>query len=218
MPSYGVTFKEPPSPRLRKLIASLDAKDYRDPIGVAAVKALKEHFAARNANPAAHRSAFSLGAQPSDLYMKFADATSFTPTESGVEATISHPAVRQRLQGGTIRPVNVRHLTIPANSNAYGRRAGTVGVALKFMFAFDEARGCWRPALVAPDAVTKPTGAPRKDGSRRQRTIRPAGIYFWLVKSVTQQPDAEVLPNRDALLNSIVDALKSWSNGIMGRN
>lgn len=218
MPSYGVTIKLPPSPRLINLMAGIDRKEYQKPMGNAAVLILKEHFAQMSADQNEHHSAWMVGALPSGLYTKFSDATNFAPSDSGIVASINHPAVRQRLQGGTIRPRNATCLTIAANAYAYGKRASSVGVSLKFMFAYDELTRHWRPALVAPDAVTKDTGKARKDGTRRQRTIRPSGIYYWLVKSVTQGPNPGVLPDRAALLNGVAGALEGWARGILGKN
>jgi hypothetical protein len=199
-------------------MAGIDRKDYQRPMGNAAVKILKEHFAEFNADRNEHHSAWMVGARPSDLYMKFADATNYAPSDTGIVASVNHPAVRQRLKGGTIRPVNVTCLTLAANAFAYGKRASQVGVSLKFMFAFDELTQHWRPALVAPDAVTKDTGKARKDGTRRQRVIRPSGIYYWLVKSVTQGPNPGVLPDREKLLNGVADELKGWAEKILGKN
>lgn len=218
MPSYGVTFQEPASPRLTRLLAGIEREDYKRPVGNAARLCLKNHFASLSADGSQHKSAVAVGATPSNLYEKFADQTSYEPTGSGIVVSINHPAVRQRLKGGTIRPVNKTFLTIAANAYAYNHRASQVGVTLKFMYARDELRNCLRPALVAPDAVTKDTGKARKDGTRRQRTIRPSGIYYWLVKSVTQGPNPGVLPDREKLMTDVTTALQVWARNILGKN
>jgi hypothetical protein len=151
------------------------------------------------------------------LFEDFHNATRWERSTQGVVLAINNPAVRQRYLGGTIRPVNSRMLTLPAQGAAYGVRARDAGITLKVMFAPDPKLNKWRLALVAPEAVTKETGAPRKDGTRRRRVIKPSGIWYWLVSKVTQQGDKSTLPTSEQLLAGIRSGIEKWARGILGR-
>lgn len=203
MAVYGISIRDTASPFLKRLASDSITKDLLPAIGDAGKRVLVDHYTTKQADPASHASAGRLGARPSGLFADFARSTSWAENSTGVELSVNHVAARQRYLGGTIKPINSKYLTIPANSHAYGRRAREVGVTLKFMFAPDPTSGRMRPALVAPDAVTKPTGKARKDGTRRERTIRPSGVYYWLVRQARQNPDPTVLPTDNDLFKGI---------------
>lgn len=203
MAVYGISIRDTASPFLKRLASDSLTQELVPAIGEAGKRVMMDHFTVKQSDPAAHATAGRLGARSSGLFADFARATAWSPSSTGVDLTVSHVAARQRYLGGRIKPVNATFLTIPANSHAYGRRAREVGVTLKFMFAPDPTSGRMRPALVAPDAVTKPTGKARKDGTRRERTIRPSGVYYWLVRQTTQNPDPTVLPTDNDLFKGI---------------
>lgn len=210
MAVYGISIRDTASPFLRRLASESLKQELVPAIGEAGKRVLIDHFTTKQADPASHASAGRLGARPSGLFADFARSTSWAENSTGVELSVNHVAARQRYLGGTIKPVNSKFLTIPANSHAYGRRAREVGVTLKFMFAPDPTSGRMRPALVAPDAVTKPTGKERKDGTRRERTIRPSGVYYWLVRQTRQNPDPTVLPTDNDFFKGIQEAAGSF--------
>lgn len=216
MAFYGITIKDLAGPKQRQFVDGVASGAWKKPAGASVISLIKAHLADKNASPASHQTASRLGAQPSDIYMEMADATHYTPTSDGVTVSINHPAAAQRYYGGEIRPVNVSRLTIPAIAAAYGHRARESGIDLKFMFAPDE-NGRWRPALVAPDAVTKSVGPARKDGTRRQKVIKPSGIWYWLVRSVRQKADETLLPNMADIGFAVEKGLREWVDGMKAR-
>jgi hypothetical protein len=207
------------SPAISAIAAGLEARRYLPVVGQACANVFRAHYAALQSDPSRHSTASALGAKPSGLYADFARATSYLVDGDSVEVGVSHVAARQRLRGGPIRPVNARSLTIPANSLAYGKRAADFAGRLVFMWAPDPKRGDrWRPALVAPEAVTKEVGKKRKDGTRRRKTVAPSGVYFWLVWAVrAQAPDPTVLPPERDLAEAVRSSLTDWLSGLAAR-
>ncbi len=139
--------------------------------------------------------------------------------ESTVAVSIAQTGFRQRLRGGTILPKK-KYLTLPANPEAAGKRAGEFN-DLDFGMAMDD-NGSIRPALVrrASSAVSF-TRRKRKDGSVKY-TVKPTElrggeVMFWLVRKVSQRADPTVLPAGPLLQatadNAIVRRIDRLTNG-----
>lgn len=199
------------------LVSGLLAGGHVKPVGIAAVRAVKDHLVAKERGDP-HKSANALGANPSGLYADMADSTTFLPQPDGVDLQISHVAARQRIEGGDIFPVNCSFLTIPARREAYGKRAATVGVPLRFGYAFDSERSRWRKALIADAGGTRKVKDRRKGRDGQTRDVadksKPAGIYFWLVRSVRQKPDPTVLPDDENFFGAVFAALDGYVEGM----
>lgn len=139
------------------------------------------------------------------FFARAAQATSWEEGLGFVLINVNQIGIRQRLEGGDIKPVNAGALTIPAVADAYGKRAREFS-NLKFGFALDRTTGKMRPALVEAQATQIKIGKIRKDGSRG---ITPTGsstglvAIFWLVGAVHQQADPTVLPTDDAFGETI---------------
>lgn len=110
------------------------------------------------------------------------------------EVSITHRAIRQRVEGGKIVPEKGEFLTIPARPEAYGH------VAREFHnlhFGFAENRyGNLAPALIENLSQDVKFGRQRKDGSRKVTPGAERGgeVFFWLVRQVYQAADPGVLP------------------------
>lgn len=125
--------------------------------------------------------------------------------------TVTQTGFRQRLLGGPISPKAPRkYLTIPANPEAYGKRAGEFQ-DLEFAIVLD-GNGALRPALVrrASTAISF-TRRKRKDGSVKV-TVKPGElrggeVMFWLVRKVNQRPDPSVLPSSEQMNATAGDAI-----------
>jgi hypothetical protein len=107
----------------------------------------------------------------------------------GVKVSIPHVGIAQRYFGGKIEPVNVDWLTIPARSEAYGKRAREFNDLDFVLFRPDLA------ALVQRDQTD--VGSGEESGG---------GVFFWLKKEVEQQPDPTVLPTDAELQTAAVTA------------
>lgn len=216
MAIYGITIQsDSATPFLRRFRKAMDGRSYLPPIGEAGKGAVMENFQEKNRTDA-HKSASRINAKPSQLYGEFARATNWRGLADTVFVSVNHVAARQRYLGGTIRPVNAGALTIPARAEAYGVYADQVGVDLKFGYAPDPETGKWRPALIAYEPGRKATKRKRKDGSAITRIVKPAGVYYWLVRSVTMAPDESVLPTDKVFDQWIEFALLAWLDDLKG--
>ena len=136
------------------------------------------------------------------FYGRAAEATNWQEGFGFLNIVVNQIGIRQRLMGGDIRPVNAGALTIPAQEEAYGKRAGEFS-GLKFAFVMDLERGVMRPALVANRAVaTLVEQVTIKSGKNKGQTRMKAiaqtfGLQalFWLAKGVHQTADPRVLPS-----------------------
>lgn len=119
---------------------------------------------------------------------------------------INHVGIRQRIEGGVIRPVRRKFLTIPARSEAYGRTAREFS-NLHFEIT-DQG-----PALVESLVTRIRLGRAGKNGQRGAvKSLGESGgaVMFWLVRKVTQKPDPNALPSDAALADGAVQALRDY--------
>ena len=130
-----------------------------------------------------------LGGTRSHFYSLAALATSFTTDEQGAIVTVAHLGIAQRFYGGTIRPINAKALAIPARAEAYGRRP--------------------RDADNPQDLFLRPGKAGRTAALARRQGKR-LEIWYWLVKSVTQDPDPTVLPPERDLTDAATTAADNY--------
>lgn len=99
-----------------------------------------------------------------------------------VTVSIPHPAIAQKVRGGTIRPKRVKFLTIPVSPDAYGRTARTFTAETGYKL------------------VLLRVGK-RGSGGGVLASVRGAGLQveYVLRSSVTQAPDADALPDAGAM-------------------
>ena len=131
--------------------------------------------------------------------------------------SIAHVGIRQRVQGGYIRPTGgKKFLTIPATAEAYGKRAREFG-NLRFGFAESvPGSGNLAPALVDAGQQRVAFGRRRKDGSR---AVKPGEdlsnkVFFWLVRQVYQPADPTALPSEDRLVKAGSAAANEWAQAV----
>lgn len=219
MPDYGVSIKMERMQRLAAFVRGMEQQDYAEAIGEAGVMALNRHLSDKEQDPASHATAQRLGAQPQGIYADMARSLSHERTTTGVTLTIHHRAAAQRYFGGTIEPgPGKSYLTIPAIAEAYGVRAGDAPTALDVMLRYDSNLGRVRPvALVDRPRTDVRMGRRRRDGSRgvrRGRQHEGGRVWYWLVESVTQDPDPTVLPSMHELAGVVTDAITGWMESL----
>jgi hypothetical protein len=162
----------------------------------------------------------ALGWPSTHFWGRAAEATNWQEGFGFVMISVNQIGIRQRLQGGDIKPVNAGALTIPAHPDAYGKRAREFS-NLKFKFVLDPLSGRMRPALVANRAtssniefVTVKSG--KNKGQTRASQNFDLQPLFWLAKKVHQNPNPAVLPSDaefEAALDQSVDAVLRTSTG-----
>jgi hypothetical protein len=104
--------------------------------------------------------------------------------------------LRQRLEGGDIKPVNAESLAYPAAPEAYGKTPREFD-NLEVGFALDPERGVMRPCLKETRATNIRIGKRKKGGGRTIKAVsETTGIVaiFWLAKGVHQDPDPRWMP------------------------
>lgn len=109
---------------------------------------------------------------------------------SAVVVSISHPAIAQKIRGGTIRAKRTRMLAIPVSEQAYARVPSIFEseTGLKLIFVRTGGRG-GNPFSAAVLATRRGTGLQ---------------VEYVLKASVTQKPDPTALPPKADLQAAIV--------------
>lgn len=194
------------TPKVKDLEQMMTGKAGKYAAGVALRKGIRVHLRALPPNQ-------NFPERTTGFYKQAAESVTLPEvTDNGVSVSITKLGIRQRYFGGPINPgPGKKYLTIPAQSFAYGRLAGEFG-NVKFAFARDD-RGYLRPALIADDggATLSGTRKPRrKKGEPAKAPIAPGEVIFWLVKSVTQQPDPDVLPKPEEIRGFVIEGLTSF--------
>lgn len=108
-----------------------------------------------------------------------------------VSVGIAHPAIRQKVEGGTIVAKRAGALTIPVSKEAYGRTAETLaherGITL-FRMPSDFGAGLLAAAM----------------GDGRIQA------HYVLRRSVDQEPDPDALPSEAGLVAALVARAQTW--------
>jgi hypothetical protein len=145
-----------------------------------------------------------LGGRRTHFWAKAAQATFFEVQDDGVVVSINQQGMRQRFEGGTLKPVHKKWLTIPIRAEAHGRRAGEFN-DLRFV---QLSRGT---AMLVQADQTQVRFRKRKGGIRVQKGEEVGGLaLFLLKKSVTQRPDPSVLPTEQQILDESRLATRLW--------
>jgi hypothetical protein len=135
-------------------------------------------------------------------------------TIEGASVTISHAAIAQKVYGGTIAG-DGKMLTIPARLEAYGKKA--TGFDNLTAIFFKSGAG----ALIATDISI--TQADNSDGKRERGkkyagTLKESGmVFYWLVKSVDQEPDPNALPTKEKLEAGLAESLAETAEQHLNR-
>jgi hypothetical protein len=201
-----VNISDEASPALTALEGVLEPRAIAANVGEAEVKLFQSHFLNAGSN--------KNGWPTTSFWPRAAKATNWKAFENGVLINVNQQGVRQRYAGGDIFPTNGhQYLTIPARAEAYGKTAGEFN-NLKVAFSRGHAF-----ALVEADASQVMIGRKKKDGTRsvKQGDTIGGGVFFWLVKSVHQQPDPTAIPDeRDieqVAMDTLNDLIERASNG-----
>lgn len=178
--------------KLAELRGGLDQERVNAVIGGSARRIVQDHLRTLDKSKAN-----KLGGKRTHYFAQAARSTNYRSDVDGVTVAISQVGIGLRYFGGEVRPVNGKYLTIPARAEAHGRRAGE----------FNNLEIVWGkngPRALAERRATAIRF--NKKGVSRGET-RGGGIMYWLVKSVTQTPDPDVLPKSDTILFGARSAL-----------
>ncbi len=153
-------------------------------VGESAQLVLMEHLAKKDADSGSHKSARELGAEPSGLYADMARSLSHSLGSDQVTLTIDHVAAAMHYYGGTVKPVNYKHLAIPVSAESYnkGLKADYSGQNLLWLFGKN---GPWGVALKS----------------------KPEEILFVLAKSANIPKNETLLPDDATWITSILSTV-----------
>jgi hypothetical protein len=161
-----------------------------------------------------HATADGLGATPTGHLERAAESVASTSDAEAATISITSPGISRAFSDITITPSgSKKYLTIPATAEAYGQRAGAFsdlrlavfkGGVLALVKA-DQSRLSDRKesGYGIESKAAKGASAPLKTAQRPQ-------VYYWLVKSVTQQQDRTLLPSDDLLQTAAEEGVRDW--------
>ena len=167
------------TPDLRRLIREAESNGpLARVMGRAVANTLRKHFRERNRTPNA------LGGARTNFWSRVAESVQ-APHQAGskIVVAVSHPAIAQKVFGGTITPKKVKHLAIPVDARAHGK-SPRVFPLLQF-------------------AMTR--------GGTKLLGVREGGrfvAYYLLKPSVSQAPDPKALPTDAAMEKAVTTAAR----------
>ena len=200
--ALAISVKNQVTPFLRDLDRNLAPDRLARPIGQGLVQLFKAHFTALDT-----ARANTLGGQRTHFYRGAARGTSWQPVAGGVLIAINQLGIAQRYFGGKIEANQGKALTIPADPEAYGRRARSFN-DLRLVVFKDTGKAALVKTMATNIRFTKKRKEVKAVSSQIQR------IMYWLVKSVTQRPDPTVLPNDQAVRGAAVLAVRFYIQGL----
>ena len=213
MAGLSITSEVRGEERLQEVYRVLDGMEGAriNPVfGRAAVNVTREHLFARNtANPN------KMGGPRTNFYAQAARGTHFELRPNGFLLGINQVGIRQRWQGGTITPKQAKYLTIPANAEAYGKRARDFS---NLVFGMTK-KGQAFLATAQATTVARTRGINPNAG---YSYFKPGGsqggkIMFWLEKVVVQAPDPDVLPTKEKFIEAVVAAGEGYVKRLLAR-
>jgi len=178
-----------PLPVLGPLDAALRSGQLYEEIGRNTVKLIRDNFYSLPPN--------ERGFPTTHFWHRAAEATQYEAGQDAVRISVNQIGVRQRLLGGDIDPVRAKFLTIPAIAETYGHRAADFGNLKIVRGPFQMYTGRLVSLALVP-----------ADWARDKSTLfSSAGVYFWLVRHVSQDPNPDVLPSDDDILDAALSAV-----------
>lgn len=184
------------SPALQKALEQLTPGEIAHATGQFLAEAWRDHVADLPDN--------KMGWPSTGFWEKAARSITWDNGNFGTALHGNQIGMRQRYYGGDIHPVDANKLTIPARAEAYGKTARDFNLRPLYRWANG------RPemfALVEADSQRVAFGH-RKDGKASQGAVSGGLVMFWLVSSVHQEPDANVIPPIDVFSDVIEGHLK----------
>jgi len=227
--AYNVEIKDPVTPALRQFVKDGKARGWVGAMESGVRRLFIDHF-----DELERTRPNQWGAPRTHFWAAVSNSVNTSRLANGFLLNISHPHFRQRLQGGTIRAGRnaswatgrpTKYLTIPARAEAYGKTSYEFKGELSLVFR--RVGGQVRAVALAMNPRSRYSGvhyitaynAKGKKVRRRQRTKITEGplVYYWLVESVTQEPDPSVMPTEQDMTDAATNALSEWSDGVTAR-
>ena len=198
--STTVKITNSPLPVLGPLDSALRSGQLYAEIGRDTVKLIRDNFYSLPPN--------ERGFPTTHFWRHAAEATNYEVVWDSIRIRVNQVGVRQRLLGGDIDPVRAKFLTIPAIAETYGHRAADFGNLKIVRGPFRTYTGRLAALALVPADWTRDTSTP----------FSSAGVYFWLVRHVSQDPNPDVLPSTDEILDAALSAVDRFLANKSQRN
>lgn len=161
---------------------------------------LRDHFQKRDAEP--NKS----GWKSLHFWGRIRTATAYqSADDAGATVGISDPAMNQKVFGGMITPKEGKYLSIPAREEASGKSPRSFD-DLTFV-PLSAGRGM---LVQRYQTALKYFTRGKKEGQIKSRESVGGGVFYWLVKSVTQQADPKALPTKENFLAAMVEETQRY--------
>jgi hypothetical protein len=200
----SVDINDQASPALKAFLVSMKSSSVLAVMATAVKKEVQDHLLGRPAN--------KKGYPTTNFYKRAARATNSRVDGQRAWVSITGPiGIVQRFFGGLIKALTTKFLTLPARAESYGKRARDFNF-LEFAMAKNQ-WGALQPALVETRRTEFKVGRKKKDGTQTvtpTRSIIGGGVYFWLTRSVDQDPDPNVIPKNEDMTREAVQAGESF--------
>lgn len=187
------------TPMLQALLAKLHPTDVANTVGYTVKEMTVAHLKEYDAN---HPNKF--GASRTHYYKGAADGTSLTVGGDTATISVNQTGILQRIYGGKIVPKNAKYLTIPANAQAYAKKARDFPNLVPLI---RRKNGVVRAVALAEATTTPLLKGFRKSGEIRRGKVTVGRVYFWLVLEVNQIGEPGIVPSREKVEQCIQDSL-----------
>lgn len=208
MSLLAFNIKDTASPALFSLIQGLEKRrPLHAALGKKAEVELRDHFARRDAEPN------SRGWKALHFWGRMRTATSLRDiNEDGARVVVADPAMNQKVYGGTITAKEGKFLAIPARQEAYGKSPRMFDDL--YFVALSGGRGML--VQTAQTALIRFKSGKRK-GEVKSTEERGGGVFYWLVKSVTQAPDPKALPEPESFRAALLATAQEYIDGLVAK-
>lgn len=196
-----VTIQDHATPAINAMVAQLTPRRLAAKIGPGLNRLVQNKLISNGEN--------KNGWPTTHFWADAARATSWKGLEDGVLISINKIGVRQRVFGGTIKPVNAGALTIPISPVSYGHLASE----FPGLFLLRTKTGSYLVQRGEEVSEKGNTVKRTKGGGNAKRRIRAnLNFMFKLVASVTQAANPDVIPSNDTLASAALDLIKGGLN------
>lgn len=196
--SFQIDVKDHASPAVRAKIEACSARRLYEGIAPRLENLFKRHFRSLPSN--------KKGWPSTGFWGRAANATNSQLVPEGVLVSVNQIGARQRFQGGPIKPVNAKALTIPVSSESYGKTPADFGGELKLIVI--KGKGAWlAKSLYEPHGRQPRAGRKSLQGPALVPLREKLQFLFRLSSGVEQAANPNVLPpdaeiTREALLGA----------------
>lgn len=210
--SISINIRDQATPAIDRLDSELQRDGVKHTAGVSVMRQIIDHLTTLDAERPN-----TLGGRRTHFYSVAGKSTHYDITDTGAIVSINHTGIAQRYFGGKIEREDGGPLTIPARAEAHGRRAREFS-NLEILY------GRNGPYALAERYATSFSVRSRHDksGNRQSKIVNRksvgGGIFFWLVKSVTQEPDPSVLPSEESASQNARDAIGRFIDSLVKKS